>query len=624
MTAATPFARARKRRPKPGPEGNLESGEALPEVTAALRPPGEPFAFLAFMVRTHFPGAVALMVLLAGAATAIEALAPFVLGRLINSVTFAAANPGAASSFPVVQWFLGLGAVWLSSSFLYRAFEAVDIYISPRMRGLAQKYLFTYLLGHSPRYFQENFAGKIGQKVKQAGQATVGLLNILSFDTTRIIVLMLAGGVLLYLQNPFYAAVLGLWSALYLVIVTWLARRCVTLSKAFSEEVSTSTGRLIDAITNADLVRAFARAVFERRFISVFLAQEMNASQRLRWFLILMRFFMASAMLILQLGLIWLAITDTLSGALSVGAFTMVFFLGNMIARSVQELSYRLLDFFEQLGTLAEGLTLVTQPHEIVDAAGAKPLAVTHGAIEFRGIAFSHHDGHKVFDGLSLTIRPGEKVGLVGKSGAGKSTLIKLLRRQFEPQAGEILIDGQNIQQVTWDSLNEAIAEVPQLPGVFHRPVRDNIRYARPDAPQGEVVRAARDAHAHDFIIKRAEGYDTIVGEQGIKLSGGERQRVAIARALVKDAKILVLDEATSSLDSESEHLIQEALWRLMEGRTVIAIAHRLSTIATMDRIVYLEAGRIIEEGSHHDLLARNGPYAQLWNRQMGGFIDAG
>lgn len=197
------------------------------------------------------------------------------------------------------------------------------------------------------------------------------------------------------------------------------------------------------------------------------------------------------------------------------------------------------------------------------------------------------------------------------------------MRRQFEPQSGRILIDGQDVATIIWDSLNEAIAEVPQAPGVFHRTVRDNIRYAKPQLPEGEVARAATDAYAHDFILSRDDGYDTIVGEQGIKLSGGERQRVAIARALVKDARILVLDEATSSLDSESEHLIQEALWTLMQGRTVIAIAHRLSTIAGMDRIVYLENGRILEEGPHRVLLGKNGAYARLWNRQMGGFIDA-
>jgi ATP-binding cassette subfamily B protein len=376
-------------------------------------------------------------------------------------------------------------------------------------------------------------------------------------------------------------------------------------------------------VSNADLVRAFAKAIYERKFISFFLSDEMNASRRLRWFLLRMRFFMQSATLFLLIALIWITARDILSGAISLGVFTMIYLLANQIGRGVQDLSFRMLDYFEQLGTLTEALELVSQPHEIVDASDAQPLVVRDGAIRIEHVRFAHPDGQYVFQDLCLDIRAGEKVGLVGPSGAGKSTLVKLLRRQYEPQGGRILIDGNDIAHVTWDSLNEAIAEVPQMPGVFHRAVRDNIRYARPDAHEEDVVGAARDAYAHDFIQARSTGYGTIVGEQGIKLSGGERQRVAIARALVKDAKILVLDEATSSLDSESEHLIQEGLWTLMQGRTVIAIAHRLSTIAGMDRIVYLEAGHIIEDGPHAELLAKGGAYARLWNRQMGGFIDA-
>ena len=596
--------------------------EALPEIARAVRVPGTPFAFLAFLVSRHYRARLAAYVLLAGLSAAIDAMIPYVLKGIIDTLTNAVAS-GSEAWGPIAFYLVLFGAVWYVPAVIVRVADAVDIYMSPRMRALAQKYLFAYLMGHSPRYFQENFAGKLGQKVKQAGQATVSLLIIVAFDGVRIAVLLAVGGVLLAWQNMTYALLLFGWVAVYLVVVTWLARRCVQLSKAFSDEVSTSTGRLIDAIANADLVRAFARAAFERRFLSRFLADEMNASQSLRWFLVVMRTFMSTAMLVLLMGLIVLAIRDTLAGAITVGAFTMIFFLGTMIARSVQELSYRMLDFFEQLGTLAEALDLVTQAHEIVDKPGATPLAVGAGEIVFENISFSHADGHPVFEGLNLRIKAGEKVGLVGKSGAGKSTLVKLLRRQFEPQGGRILIDGQNVSDVTWDSVNEAIAEVQQMPGVFHRPVRDNIRYSKPDADERLVVSAAKDAHAHDFISNREAGYDTIVGEQGIKLSGGERQRVAIARALVKDARILVLDEATSSLDSESEHLIQEALFELMRGRTVIAIAHRLSTIVGMDRIVYLESGRIVEQGSHAELLARGGPYAQLWNRQVGGFIDA-
>ena len=596
--------------------------EPLPEVSRGERVPRTPFGFLWFLVLRHYKLRLAAFVFLVAVATAVEAMSPYVLGRMINALT-EAAQTGSRELGDVATYIVLFGIVWYVPALVVRAAEAVDIYMSPRMRALAQKYLFAWMMGHSPRYFQENFAGKLGQKIKQAGQATVSLLNILAFECVRIVVLLAVGGVLLSMQSGFYAQLLFGWAAIYLAVVTWLARRCVTLSKVFSDEVSTSTGRLIDAIANADLVRAFARGAFERRFLSKFLADEMNASQSLRWFLIVMRAFMATAMLVLLLGLVVLAIGDTLSGRITVGAFTMIFFLGNMIARSVQELSYRMLDFFEQLGTLAEALDLVTQEHEIVDREDARPLSVCHGEILFEDISFSHADGHPVFQGLSLHIRAGEKVGLVGKSGAGKSTLVKLLRRQFEPQGGRILIDGQDVSDVTWDSVNESIAEVQQMPGVFHRPVRDNIRYSRPEAEEAVVVSAAKDAHAHDFISGREDGYDTIVGEQGIKLSGGERQRVAIARALVKDAKILVLDEATSSLDSESEHLIQEALFELMKGRTVIAIAHRLSTIADMDRIVYLENGRILEQGSHDELLQRGGAYAQLWNRQVGGFIDA-
>ena len=536
------------------PDEVLSREERLAEAKPLARLPATPFAFIWYLVRTHFPKRVAILVALAATATAVDAFGPLALSHLINAIGHAFAKHLIFKA-AVLPWVLVMAAIWLISASVYRGYEAIDIEVSPRMRALAQKYLFVYMLGHSPRYFQENFAGKLGQKIKQSGQATVSILNILCLDMVRVTGLVIVGGVLMFEAHASYALILGGWTILYLGIVISLAQRCVRLSKALSDEVSTSTGRLVDAIT--------------------------------------------------------------------VGAFAMIYFLGNQIARSVQELSFRMLDYFEQLGTLTEALELVTSAHEIVDAPDARPLVVRDGAIRFERICFAHPDGQSVFQDLSLDIRTGEKVGLVGPSGAGKSTLVKLLRRQYEPQGGRILIDGVDIAHVTWDSLNEAIAEVPQVPGFFHRAVRDNIRYARPDAREEDVMRAAIDAYAHAFIEARPTGYGTIVGEQGIKLSGGERQRVAIARALVKAAKILVLDEATSSLDSESEHLIQQGLWTLMQGRTVIAIAHRLSTIAGMDRIVYLEAGRIIEDGPHRELLARGGAYARLWNRQMGGFIDA-
>jgi ATP-binding cassette subfamily B protein len=595
--------------------------EPFAEATVLDQVPRTPFAFITLLINRHFRQRIAAMAAVAIVAATIDAFGPLGFSHLVNGVI--AAKTAQAGFAAVVPWLALLGCIWLAGGMAYRGYEVIDIGTSPRMRGLAQKYLFTYMLGHSPRYFQDNFAGKLGQKVKQAGQATIGIVGIVCFDMVRVTGSILIGGAIMANTHAAYAVILGVWTGVYIGTVLLLTRRCVVLSKALSDEVSTSTGRLIDAIANADLIRAFAKAVYERKLVSFFLEDEMLASRRLRRFLTLMRIFMHLATLVLMIVLVTITSRDWYAGAISAGAFTMIFLLSNQIASGVRDLSFRLLDYFEQLGTLAEALDLVSKPHEIVDRSDAKPLVVHAGAISIQDVRFKHPNGFQVFDGLSLDIPAGQKVGLVGPSGAGKSTLVKLLRRQFEPQVGRVLIDGQDIGHVTWDSLNEAIAEVQQMPGVFHRAVRDNIRYAKPTAPQDDVITAARQAHAHDFIADRDEGYDMIVGEQGIKLSGGERQRVAIARALVKDAKILVLDEATSSLDSESEHLIQSGLWTLMQGRTVIAVAHRLSTIAGMDRVIYLDGGRILEDGPHRELLARNGHYARLWNRQMGGFIDA-
>ena len=580
----------------------------------------KPIAFVWHLLGRGFRMRLGLM---AGAAVVIgigDSLAPYMFGNLVNVLGAQVKNPSADMQAVMTAFFMLIGA-WLIPHSAQRFYEMVDAYTSPRFRARAQHIMFGYLLGHSPRYFQDNFAGKLGQKVKNAGHACVPLVNIFCFELTKLLVLVSLAGFLLWRQNAAYALVLALWAIVHLAASTVLATKIIVLSRAFSDEVSTSSGKMIDVITNADVVRAFAKGREERTYIARFLAAEQGRSQRLRWFHIAMNTLQSAGILGMLSVLIYLAIGDVLSGQLSIGGLTMTFMLASMLAGVVQNLAWRTLEFFEHIGTLTEALELVAEAHDIVDAPNAKPLAVTQGAIKFDHVTFRYADQTRVIHDLSLSIAPGEKIGLVGHSGAGKSTLVKLLRRQFDIQSGRILIDGQDIAQVTWDSLNRAIAEVPQAPGIFHRAVKDNIGYAQPGMDDAAIQAAAIKAHAHDFIAKRPTGYDTIVGEQGIKLSGGERQRVAIARALVKDARILVLDEATSALDSESEHLIQDALWGLMEGRTVIAIAHRLSTIRHMDRIIYLDQGAIAEQGSHDELVAANGAYAKLWARQSGGFL---
>jgi ATP-binding cassette subfamily B protein len=583
--------------------------------------PSEPWSFLWHFVRRYYAGRYAAMIATVLVAQGIETFEPYILKRLVNALS-ATVREGAGAA-PVTHWFVAAVVAWFSAMLLMRLYQIIDIGTGPPLRAKVQKQLFSYLLGHSPRYFQENFAGKLGQKIKEAGRACLGILEILCFDASKITIMLVVATTLLILQAPLFAALLVAWMAIYLSVTTALAWRCVRLSKAFSESVSTSTGRLIDAIANADTVRSFAKSAHERQLLAGYFDEESRRSMRLRRFLTIMRLFQSVAVTGLLAVMVWMALAQTLGERLDLGSFTMVFTLSTFISINVWNLSNRTLDFFEQTGTLTEALELVTQRHEIVDDRAARPLVVRKGAIAFRNVGFAHPGSPPLFESLNLEVAAGERVALVGPSGAGKSTVTKLLRRHYEPQTGRIEIDGQDIATVTWDSLNEAIAEVSQLPGVFHRPVRDNIRYARDGAPEQEVIDAARNAHSHDFILGRPAGYDTIVGEQGIKLSGGERQRLAIARAIMKDARILVLDEATSSLDSESEHLIQEALFALMRGRTVIAIAHRLSTITGMDRILYLEGGRILEQGSHQALLRLNGRYARLWHRQVGGFLGA-
>jgi len=581
--------------------------------------PTRAWPFLWYFVRRYYLHRYALMVLAVLLGQGLETLEPYVLKRMINALS-ATVKTG-ASAAPVTTWFIVGFSIWAVSMLLMRVYQIVDIRTGPPLRAKVQKQMFSYLIGHSPRYFQENFAGKLGQKIKEAGRAILGILDILCFDASKITVILAVATTLMAVQAPLFAVLLLGWMAIYLAVTTTLARRCVRLSKAFSAAVSTSTGRLIDSIANADTVRSFAKAAFERRLLARYLDEEANRSIRLRWFLTIMRLFQVIAVVGLLGVMVWLALRATLAGTLDLGSFTLVFTLSNFIAINVWNLSNRMLDFFEQIGTLTESIELVTQPHEIVDHEGARPLAVSRGAIAFRDVCYSHPDGSQLFDKLNLEVAAGEKVALVGPSGAGKSTLIKLLRRHFEPQGGRIEIDGQDIAGVTWDSLNEAIAEVSQLPGVFHRPLRDNIRYAREDAPEEAVIEAAINAHSHEFIVQRPTGYDTIVGEQGIKLSGGERQRLAIARAILKGARILVLDEATSSLDSESERLVRQAIEQVVQGATSIVVAHRLSTVLHADTIVVLNRGGVEAVGRHAELLETSETYGSLYRLQ---FSEAG
>ena len=368
--------------------------------------------------------------------------------------------------------------------------------------------------------------------------------------------------------------------------------------------------------------KMFARGDYEEDYLNTYLDEEVDEALKTYWYMEKMRWFQFVSAMILMVSMVGYALSIWAEGGLTVGEFSMVAGICIMLIEAARGLSRSFLEFFEYIGNISDGVSIFIQPHEIIDKKNAKDLQTTEGKIEFKDVDFTYSEGAKIFDNLSITIEPNQKVGLVGFSGSGKSTFVSLILRLFESERGKIEIDGQNIYEVTQDSLRESISLIPQDPMLFHRSLMENIRYGNLSASDEEVVEAAIKANAHEFISLTQKGYDSPVGERGVKLSGGQRQRIAIARAILKNANILILDEATSSLDSVTEKKIQQGLDRLMREKTVIIVAHRLSTIAHLDRILVFNDGAIIEDGSHDELLTiENGHYAHLWNMQAGGFL---
>ncbi len=483
-----------------------------------------------------------------------------------------------------------------------------------------------YLLKQSMTFYQDEFAGRVATKLMQTALAVRECVLKL-FDVLNYVVVYFVGAVLLIASFDWRLAVpfVG-WLVLYVLMLRYFIPRIGKVSEEQADARSIMTGRVVDSYTNIQTIKLFSHARREAAYAKDAMSGFMDTvyrSMRLATGLFGLLETLNSALLI-SVGAvaIWLWLDDLVTvGAVAV-AISLVLRLSSMSHWIMWEMSA----LFENIGTVRDGISSISLPRLVDDRPGATAISVTKGAIEFERVRFHYGKQKGVIEDLSLTIRPGEKVGIVGRSGAGKSTLVNILLRFYDLEAGRITIDGQDISKVTQDSLRGQIGVVTQDTSLLHRSVRDNILYGRPDASDEMMRDAARRAEIDGFIEgisdpKGRKGYDAHVGERGVKLSGGQRQRVAIARVMLKDAPILILDEATSALDSEVEAAIQENLYRLMEGKTVIAIAHRLSTIAAMDRLVVMDKGRVVEEGTHDELVARGGIYASLWQRQSGGFL---
>ncbi|MFZ3350140.1 MAG: ABC transporter ATP-binding protein [Xanthobacteraceae bacterium] len=475
-------------------------------------------------------------------------------------------------------------------------------------------------------FFQNDFAGRISNRVMQTGPSVRSTLT--ATITTVWYISVYGASAIAAAADRWLALPLVLWFCGYAALLVFFVPRMRERSKVSSIARSTLMGRIVDSYTNILTVKLFARAHEEDEYVRDAVESHVDLFKSAQRLLTAFVSLLDVLNVLLIAGAGALAVTLWRYGAIEVGAIAMVLPLTLQLTNMSRQIAMRITEIFEDVGVVQEGMITIAQPLQLPDPHNARPLTVRAGRIDFKNVNFGYGREAGVLQNFNLTIHPGEKIGLVGRSGAGKSTVVNLLLRFFHLEGGAILIDGEDISGLTEESLRSQISVVTQDTSLLHRSIRENIRYGRPQASEEEILRAAELAHAHDFITELEDwqdrrGYDAHVGERGVKLSGGQRQRIAIARVILKDAPILVFDEATSALDSEVEAAIQASLGTLMAGKTVIAIAHRLSTIAQMDRLIVLEHGRVVEQGSHRELIAQDGHYAALWRRQAGGFLDA-
>ncbi|MES2845702.1 MAG: ABC transporter ATP-binding protein [Pseudomonadota bacterium] len=569
------------------------------------------------------------MLWLAGALSAItggtEVISAILMGWVIDAAVSSGPQTFLVDHFWLIAGFIVFYMVIRPLSFGVSA-ASNSIIVGPNVLPLVLSRLHRWTLGQAVTFFDNDFAGRIAQKQMQAARAVTDVatevINTVCFALASVI-----GSVifLLAIDNRI-ALALAVWLVAYVFLIRFFMPRIRVNSAARASARAMVSGQVVDTITNIKTVKLFAHAAFEDRValkaMEVFRERSLEFGVISTWFrLSLMT--LAGVLPVLLIGgtvMLWQQGLATAGAIAAAGAIAM------RVAQMSGWASFTLMSIYTSVGEVEDGMRTLSIPHMLADAPDAQNLPRVKGEVRYDNVTFAYGQKRAGVADINLTIRAGEKLGIVGASGAGKSTLVALLLRLYDSEKGRVLVDGQDVRAVTQESLRRQIGMVTQETAMFNRSARDNILYGRPDASIDQVIAAARAAEAHDFIVDMVDhngrkGYDAFLGERGVKLSGGQRQRIALARAFLKDAPILVLDEATSALDSEVEASIQSALDRVMQGKTVLAIAHRLSTISAMDRIVVLDAGRIVEEGSHDALLARNGLYARYWNRQSGGFI---
>ncbi|HIH2746154.1 ABC transporter ATP-binding protein/permease [Burkholderia aenigmatica] len=571
-----------------------------------------PIAFLFRYIRLH---PVAHLIVLCSVLAAVGCAlgSQYAIKHLIDVLATGRHHPG-----PLWSAFALLVGLIAADNLLWRVGGWFAAHTFVAVTGDLRRDLFQYLIGHSPTYYAEKQPGTLASRITATSNAVYTSENTMAWNVLPPCIAVMGAILMIIVVNPLMAAGLLGCSAVLSVILFKLAGRGSARHHAFAAKAAAVDGELVDVIGNMGLVRAFGMTLREQKRFGATVKAEMDARQQSLLYLEKLRLLHAVITAMLSAGLLGWALWLWDQGRATSGDIVLVSSLGFTILHGTRDLAVALVDVTQHIARLSEAVKTLLEPHGMPDRSDAQPLSAKGGRVDFERVTFAYPHRRAILDHFDLHIEPGQRVGLIGKSGAGKSTVLALLQRFYDTQDGVVQVDGQDVKTITQDSLRQAIALVPQDISLLHRTIYDNIAYGRPEATREEVLAAARDARCAEFIEAMPEGYDTIVGDRGVKLSGGQRQRIAIARAILKDAPILLLDEATSALDSASEEAIQSALDRLMVGRTVIAIAHRLSTLRNFDRIIVMNNGKVIDDGPPDVLRNRPGLYRDLLAKQHG------
>ena len=546
---------------------------------------------------------------------------PYVIMLLIDGITNYVgdkANMWHELATPII---FGI-TLWLGVEISFRISGILLAYIMPKMEANIRMGMYGYVMHHSHHYFSNQMAGSIANKISDMPQSVSRLLTLIITLFLPVVLAVIISTALFAQINYLFALILMSWILVHMTISYFYSKKCDHYAHIHAEARSSISGKIVDSLTNSSNVRLFSRNLFESKYLGRFQQDEVQKHITSLLYIEKMKLALAIASFLCACLLLnWYMLYSWQQGNLTTGEVVFIFNSSWNITMMAWIAGLEFPQLFKEIGICNQALTIIKEPHGIIDKDHARDLVVTNGEIVFDNVTFKYLKHSNLFQDKNVSIKAGEKVGLVGFSGSGKTTFVNLILRNYDIEKGRILIDGQDIAEVTQASLREQISIIPQDPTLFHRSLMENIRYGRLEATDDEVIEASKKAHCHEFIIKMPEKYDALVGERGVKLSGGQRQRIAIARAILKNAPILILDEATSALDSVTESEIQEGLDILMQNHTTLVVAHRLSTLSGMDRILVFKEGKIVEDGTHDELLESGIHYAQMWEMQAGGFL---